>query len=439
MLKLRSEGMIDLPCSIRRSLKIFAALVLVCCFAEIVCRLHYHNGFPYVWPLMPYYPPFEDFTILEPRFASFHTGSFFSAPGFPFTYPAPLALAFAALFRCPWPLRTFLFSILLGFASATAIFVRALRREGLSNLGTFAVISAFAVSFPMWFELEQANSESVVWLIGALGLWAFLRDRSYAAAACFSIAGSMKLFPFVFLGLLLARRQYKQLAFGCFVGLTLTAGSLWLETGSMAASWRGTSAGLEYFRQHYVLTINGFDHSLFQLGKRIFSVINFMQHGTSKIPAAEVAPMLRLYLPAVALAGMAIFFARIRKLPVMNQILALTVASILLPPVSFDYTLIHLYAPCALLLLIAVRSAKRGVPVPGLLPTLLTMSVLLAPETEVIARAVTLGGEIKCLALLALFFLAIQYPFDLDPLPTSEDVMRSSYWGDRTLAGNRNF
>jgi len=70
---------------------------------------------------------------------------------------------------------------------------------------------------------------------------------------------------------------------------------------------------------------------------------------------------------------------------------------------------------------------------------LLTMAVLLAPETEVIARAVTLGGEIKCLALLALFFLAIQYPFDLDPLPTSEDVMRSSYWGDRTLAGSRNF
>ncbi len=232
----------------------------------------------------------------------------------------------------------------------------------------------------------------------------------------------------------MARRQYKQLAFGCFVGLALTAGSLWLETGSVAASWRGTSDGLEYFRQHYVLAINGFDHSLFQLGKRIFSVVSFLQHGPRKIPAAEVALMLRLYTPVVALAGAVIFIARIRKLPVVNQISALTVASILLPPVSFDYTLIHLYAPCALLLLIAVRSAKRGAPVPGLLPTLLTMAVLLAPETEVIVRSVTLGGEIKCLALLVLFFLALRYPFDLDPLPPSEDVMRSNYWNDRALA-----
>lgn len=191
MIKPRSEGTIDLPCSVRRALQIFAALSLVCCFAELVCRLHFHNGFPYVWPLMPYYPPFEDFTIFRSRFAAFHTGSFFSAPGYPFTYPAPLALIFAALFRTPWPLRTFLSSILLGFAAAAAMFVRALRREGLSNFGIFAVISAFAVSFPMWFEIEQANSESLVWLIGALGLWAFLRDRPYAAAACFSIAGSM--------------------------------------------------------------------------------------------------------------------------------------------------------------------------------------------------------------------------------------------------------
>lgn len=255
---LPSQGTTDLPCSVRRALQTFAALSLVCCFAELVCRVHYHSGFPYVWPLMPYYPPFADFTVLEPRFAFFHTGIFFSAPGYPFPYPAPLGLALAALFRLPWPLGTFLTSILLGFALATAVFVRALRREGLSEVGIVAVICAFAVSFPLWFELEQANSEALVWLIGVLGLWAFLRDRPYAAAAC----------------------------------------------------------------------------------------------------------------------------------------------------------------------------------LPGLLPALLTMAVLLAPETEVIARAVSIGGEIKCLALLTLFFLAARYPFVLNPVPPLDSINPP---GDRSQAESNRF
>ncbi|GAC1356281.1 MAG: hypothetical protein NVSMB3_02400 [Acidobacteriaceae bacterium] len=420
-----TQTKISLPPAVLRALQVFAALYLVCFVAELLCRFSLHYGFPYIWPLQPYYPPFSDFTFFAQLRPGFHSGLFFTAAQ-PFNYPATLAVVFEALFQLPFPLPSYLLLILLGFVLGARLFVRALRQEGLSTSSLFLLISALAVSYPLWFELEQANIEALVLLIITLGLWSFLRNRPYAAAVCFGIATSMKIFPFVFLALLLIRRQYRALAFGCLAALGFSVACLWLETGSVSTSWHGTSGGMEYFRQHYSVTVNGFDHSLFEVEKRIVSGIRYLHAGSGKLPAEEAAAMLRFYLPVVALAGIASFFTRIRRMPVVNQILALTVACIVLPPVSFEYTLMHLYAPCALLVLVAVRSARREGTVPGLAAALLTMAVLLAPETEFIAGAITLEGEIKCLALLTLFYLALRYPFFLGVSSAPEEVVASA-------------
>lgn len=426
MLARLSQDAISLPVSVRRALKVFAVLTLLCLLAELVSRFHYHYGFPYIWPLQTFYPPFADFNFFKPRVSVFHTRAFFAASP-PFNYPATLGVVLEALFLMPAPVPTFLFMIMLGFILGAAVMVRALWREGLSIPGIVALLAAFFASIPLWFEFEQANIEALVLLLIALGLWTFLKHRPYAAAACFSIAASMKLFPFVFLALLLVRRKYRALVFGCVAAVTFTVACLWLETGSISASWYGTNAGLESFRQHYTLTLNGFDHSLFELAKRLVWIGQTLHHGPVKIPATVAASMLRFYMPVVALTGIVIFCARIRKLPVVNQILALTVASIVLPPVSFEYTLIHLFVPSALLVLVAIRSAKRGAPVPGLAAALLTVAVLLAPETEVILRGMTLEGEIKCLALLTLFFLAVRYPFVLEPVSSPEATIHVNH------------
>ena len=46
-----------------------------------------------------------------------------------------------------------------------------------------------------------------------------------------------------------------------------------------------------------------------------------------------------------------VYFVRIWRLPLLNQLLALILWMVLLPPFSAEYTLLHLYAPVFLLIL----------------------------------------------------------------------------------------
>ena len=47
-------------------------------------------------------------------------------------------------------------------------------------------------------------------------------------------------------------------------------------------------------------------------------------------------------------------------MPVANQLLALTAFMVMLPPISYFYTLVHLYAPWVVLVFVAIRAGRRG-------------------------------------------------------------------------------
>ncbi len=64
--------------------------------------------------------------------------------------------------------------------------------------------------------------------MAALGVWAFCKRRNYSAAACFGIAGALKIFPFVYVGLLLSKQKYREIIFSGAVAVFTTLVSLWL-------------------------------------------------------------------------------------------------------------------------------------------------------------------------------------------------------------------
>lgn len=396
-----------------------AALVLLtalCVFCEVLSVLILHWGPPYASPFLIEY--FPDLTSFVERFQHLHHLAFYTiSPVQPYMYPAPMVLPYAFLFHLTHPLQGYLACVLGAVLVAVSLLTRALLRHGLrltSSLLLLAVV--VCLSYPLLFLLKQANMEGFVWIVISLGLFLFFSGRSYAAAACFGIAGAMKLFPLIYLGLLLSRRQYRQIAWALLVGAVLTCVSLWVVYPNLATSWHLIQHGLDQFRTGYMLTNRpfekGFDHSLWGLIKR----------SVHRLPApAQLAPYLTLYLGVVSLGGVALYFLRIRHLPIINQVLCLTVASILLPPTSFDYTLIHLYAPWALLALLAVRLYGEGRRQPGLVPAMACFAVLMAPETEFIHHGETLGGAIKALTLIVLFLVGLSFRFE-QASPDSEQA-----------------
>lgn len=406
-----------LPPVLYRFIEILLVLLTLCLGAEAISRRVFGlHGLPYATPFLEEY--FPDFLSFIPRFKFFHSPLFFSSTStFPFMYPAPVAVVYKLFYLIPGsPLAAFLLTGLIAAAVGVMIFARNLRSRGIIARDAYLFpICVLLCSSPFWFAARQANMEIVMWIITAAGLCLFLSGRGYSAAACFGIVASMKIYPFVYFGLLFTRRQYRQIFFGVLViaGVTLT--SLWLTSPDIANAWRSTSHNIDIFRYFYMLRIRreiGFDHSL-------FAVIKLLLQPLPPLPI--VGKILSLYLSIAAIGGLLLFFLRIRFLPLLNQIVCLTIALVFLPPVSFEYTLLHLFVPLALLVLLTVESCRLGQTVPGLKFALGCFVVLLAFIPEIIYRGHSYGGQIKAVFLLILFAIALRYPLALTSPPDKPD------------------
>ena len=384
-----------------------AALIVLCFGSELFCHYMLHLGAPYDYPLKAKDQSQFDFVGYWTNFEYFRRPGFFTN-GPPFLYPAPLAIAYWAFYAVPHhQLRLFLGFILASFLVAGCLLGRALVCRGVGPVQTTCLIGlSLAFAYPVWFEFKQGNIEICVWAVVALGMWALFRQRTYTAAACLGVAGAMKFFPLVYLGLLLAKRRYRETLFALGVAAITTVASVWSIGPNFVATWRQIDSGLDEFRSIYMLHLRldeiGFDHSLFGLYKRLSPQLP---------PMPVLSHILTLYLVAATATGIALYLFRIRKLPFVNQVLCLSIASILLPPVSYDYTLMHLYIPWALLALYAQNEQVHRVSTPGLAAVFVCLAILVSPETEFIHHETVFGGQIKAVVLMVLMGIGLRYPF----------------------------
>jgi hypothetical protein len=383
------------------------------------CAFVLHLSDPYVAPFpLLNLELFSDFTAFDGRFHLFHTPGFITlTEGEVYSYPPLMAAGQSVFYLFPHPLGTFLTVMVLAFVVVSVLFYRRLRRERIGVRSAAILVVAFLLSYPIWFGFVRANSEFLVWLVLTVGLWAIVRRNSYLAAACFGVAGAMKLYPFIFFALLVSRRQYRQLLFGLAVSAAAYISALGLESGSIAFSWQNRGVGMVALASMTYQAMMFYDHSLFELVKLVMVFVPTVLHRHHYELPLQVAARAELYyLFTFGVMGIVVFFAWIRKAPLLNQIVALALLCVLLPPISFDYTLIELYFPCALLIFAAIQQARlhQGAMLPGLRNALLLMAVVLAPETELSAHHLTVSSLIKWVTLFALFVVSLRQPFSLE-------------------------
>jgi len=380
----------------------------------LVMLLGFHRDFPYVWPFFLPKARFSDFFIYEQKFQFFHQAAFFST-GFPFTYPAPMALLYKLFFLLgdTADLCAFLAFLCLAFVVPTVLFGRALAKCGVSGKAAATVAgAALLLSWPALLLFDRANVEVFVWVALGVGTWAYARKKEWTAAAMFGLAASLKLFPFVYLALFFTRRGYKKLLFGVGIFLVVTVGSLTVLGPTVPVAYHGISSGLRYFDKEYMETVKpdetGVDHSLLALGK----VVNQAVSGSNGVDVLR--RMVKVYLPLTAVCGLLLYFLRIRKLPWINQLLALTIIAITFTPFSGDGTLIHLYYPFVACCFLAIDAWRRQVNVPGLRVVFWCFAFLLSTESFFVFYGQRYEGQAKCLVLGILLVCALRYPLGED-------------------------
>jgi hypothetical protein len=265
-----------------------------------------------------------------------------------------------------------------------------------------------AVSFPIEGLIQRGNIELFVWIFTATGIWAFLRDRDKTAAVLWGLAAATKLYPMILLALLLAKLRLRAFVLGMATFLVASIFSMEYIGPSMSLALRTSLRNV--FAYQDVRTSQWNLHE-FAANHSAFIPVRFV----ALIVGGAAMNLTNLYYLFGGLVFIALFVGRVRKMPITNQVLVLTAFMVMLPPISYFYTLTHLYAPFLMLMFLAIQAERAGVRIPGLLGTILLFVPIFASFTIfTYPKAFLLGGLIQALMLMSLLLRAIQFPFSTE-------------------------
>lgn len=385
-----------------------AALAAVCVTTEAFCSLALHLPFVYTFPLLPKWG--LDFRIWIPKMRLIHTPAFETALGVPYLYPpaaAPIQWIFSVL---PW--RPTAFFYLAGAAiaiGADVLFARALQRRGATTVRAFAFSLGMTIfSLPIWFVFRQGNIEMLLFPLIAGAVWAYLEDRLYLSAICIGVAGAAKIYPLILVGLFLSRANWRPVIVTAVVAILATTAGLWLIHPDLRVALAETQRGLTFANDLQFLHQNpvqgGFDHSVLGAAKRV--VTHWPAPGRARF-------WVKAYIVSLAALGLSAFLFRLRRTSPLNKVLGLTVAMVTFMPLSYDYTLIHMYVPFGLLAL-QVQSAEGRFQRWEIGTSLSCFVVVFAPLSEFIWHGTTVSGLFKTIGLLCLFSLSLGRDLTLD-------------------------
>jgi hypothetical protein len=404
-----------LPPVLRRFCLLFAALTLLSELWSAIGSLVFHRRPPY-GGTFSWDDAGQDLLIFRPRFLAFHTPHFWDAGLYPFTYPAPLGVIYWLLYKLPHLVEIYLaFSI-----AALLLWVFYFARKLNHSAAMFALLTIFlAASWPVRFLLQTGNMESIVALLLGLGIIAALQQRWRLAATLIGIAGSMKLYPLALLAFLLSQRRFREFIWGIVVAAIATLVSLAILGPSIPAAELHIANGLAFLQQRYILAPlpDGlqFSHSLFNLVKLGVFLAAKLRGISPVTTQAAMSTALQLYVPIVAI-GALLLYLRIRRLPPLNQVIALTVCAVLLPPFSLDYTLVELLVPFGLLCIFCVEAWHKHEQPTGLALSFTCFAILFSTGAffELNYR---FAAQARTVALIVLLATVLRHRFEPKATP----------------------
>ena len=280
---------------------------------------------------------------------------------------------------------------LAAFVAAFAALV--LRSAGGDRLArTQAALVLTACSTPVLFLLDRANIEGLLFLALAGMLLAYRRERFYLAAVLLAIPVAMKGSAGVFWLLFLFDGQIRALALSVATFAAGTLGALLVLPGATTANVEGLRTALDTLLTATEGGTTGLRHSaslkaaLSGLG-RWDENFNFF---VSNYALAAGALLL-----AVALA-----LAFLRPL-LWQRVALLSAAMIIVPSVSYEYRMIHVYLP--LLLFLCAAQPRRT----DALYVALFGALLVPKGLPILYADVNVGTVLNPLLLVALMVAVV--------------------------------
>ncbi|HEY4379467.1 MAG TPA: glycosyltransferase family 87 protein [Acidobacteriaceae bacterium] len=400
-----STRAIDLPPVLR---SYWIALILLSAISAVASDIYYHaNLFVQCCTLADDDPLFSDLWTYEYNFHFIHTFTFFQLK-YRFAYPSFSAVMYDMVYHLgPHAQAIYLTAELTLCSIAAILFYLKIRQLGLLRFPALVfVLSTLLFSYPLLYMFGSGSLEIFTCIFTIAGFLALLKKHDNLAAVLWAAAAAMKVYPLILFAVFLSRAKWRSLAVGIASFATIFLLSMWFVGPTIHAAFAGSLGGVSGFVTTYAQRVKvnelPFDHSLLAPIK-IFSYVMAGRTGT-------LAYLTKPYLLIAGSIALLAFFLRGRRMPLANQLIFLFAAMVALPPVSYDHTLVHLYAPWAMLVIIAIRAANAGVTMDGFRTYFLCFAVLFTSQRFIYYHWIHPNGTFKAVALVLVMFTALRYP-----------------------------
>lgn len=354
---------------------------------------------------------FGDIWNYRVLFFSLHTQAFFESAN-RFAYPAPCAIFYDFLYKFGRNAHKVYILVFLATLSGSAyLFFRMLRgfewsRQAAGYFAGFLVLT----SYPWEKLFDRSNLEIFLYIFIALGFWAFITGREELAAVLWGCAGAMKIYPFLLCAVFFRKQSLRALFLCVFTFIAVLFLSFWWVGPTVQAAALGSLHGLTGFLDSYggvvQLSRLTIDHSLLSAIKEICLV------GDSSLQRSFLHGST-MYQAAVVVIGPILYFRFVRRMPVWNQLCLFLVCIVLLPPVSYDYTLIHFYLVFWVITVAYLTALQQGRELQHARLFYVMSALLMTSQGWIQVWVFRLNGLIKASALVALFVLLVKVPLTL--------------------------
>lgn len=317
------------------------------CF-HYVLHFYFHREYPYSTFLSWPFDHQSDFTHVYAATRGmdpYHYQGGVYGNYFPVTYAA--ALLFGSLRGGR------LLFLALSLAGIVAFFYRRsgiARDPQINRLAKVRLTFILTVmSYPVLFEMDRANFESLTFLLIAACVLLIGRGKFGLSVLPLAFAVAMKGYPIVFLGLYLPDKKYREAASVVVLSAALCLAGLSVWHGGLRQNISGFSTGLQIFLNDYV--IRGAGTAGTRLNCSLFAPLGLLDSNPTFIRQAL------LYFDGFVLVcgGFLLWLIAAKKAAGWKLQYLLAAAALLLTPISYDYKLLVLFIPLASFL----NSARR--------------------------------------------------------------------------------
>ena len=212
------------------------------------------------------------------------------------------------------------------------------------------------LSYPLLFTLDRGNFEGLLCVFLLFFIVSYQKQRFMLAAVFLALAIAMKVFPVVFLVLLVADRKYKESLLTIVLVIAITLASLFAFKGGFVNNTLFILQGSNFALSDTWATYAGNNH-IVQRGVTLLTFFKVVTIETGLIAVADMVSFLNSYTKVmVVLFGAVAAYVVLVEKEAWKKTAMLVFSMLLFPQVSADYKLLHVFLP----LLVFIRSAPKG-------------------------------------------------------------------------------